>query len=242
MGADGWPFCRRPLTRRRISHPRVSFGNWALPPRRRQVFCAASTSLKTMASAVRFDRHHFDRGAQCMVASGAFDRVRTQMLPMLAGELVESQQRIATLVKAFGCFLVFYLVAANASKPASAVAFAGHPNILLGMWGLRLLLLQPAWRARSRPWVTSSSAPRAWSARSRRWPSTSRAGRRRFGLREPASFWGRDSVHFRVPSANPKNSLRPSGVAPISTTMDCFSVFKPGLGRNAVCPDVHLLS
>src|SRR6266699_2079184 len=41
--------------------PRISFGNWLLPSRRRQVFCAASTSLKTMASAVRFDRQPFDR-------------------------------------------------------------------------------------------------------------------------------------------------------------------------------------
>jgi hypothetical protein len=34
-------------------HMRFSFGNWLLPSRRRQGFCAASTSLKTMASAVR---------------------------------------------------------------------------------------------------------------------------------------------------------------------------------------------
>jgi len=36
--------------------PRISFGNWLLPSRRRQLFCAASTSLKTVPSAVRFDR------------------------------------------------------------------------------------------------------------------------------------------------------------------------------------------
>src|SRR5437879_13800555 len=41
--------------------PRMSFGNWLLPSRRRQLFCAASTSLKTMASAVRFDRQPFER-------------------------------------------------------------------------------------------------------------------------------------------------------------------------------------
>ncbi len=41
--------------------PRISFGNWLWPSRRRHLFCAASTSLKTMASAVRFDMHPFDR-------------------------------------------------------------------------------------------------------------------------------------------------------------------------------------
>src|ERR1700685_2947496 len=39
----------------------MSFGNWLYPSRRRQFFCAASTSLKTMASAVRFDRHPLTR-------------------------------------------------------------------------------------------------------------------------------------------------------------------------------------
>src|SRR4029079_12045977 len=41
--------------------PRTSFGNWLWPSRRRQLFCAPSSSLKTMASAVLLDRHPFDR-------------------------------------------------------------------------------------------------------------------------------------------------------------------------------------
>src|SRR6476620_1215018 len=41
--------------------PRTSFGNWLWPSRRRQLFCAASSSLKTMASAVLLDRQPFDR-------------------------------------------------------------------------------------------------------------------------------------------------------------------------------------
>src|ERR1700688_4174647 len=41
--------------------PRTSFGNWLWPSRRRQLFCAASSSLKTIASAVLLDRHPFDR-------------------------------------------------------------------------------------------------------------------------------------------------------------------------------------
>jgi hypothetical protein len=41
--------------------PRTSFGNWLWPSRRRQLFCAASSSLKTIARAVLLDRQPFDR-------------------------------------------------------------------------------------------------------------------------------------------------------------------------------------
>ena len=41
--------------------PRTSFGNWLWPSRRRQLFCAPSSGLKTIASAVLFDRQPFDR-------------------------------------------------------------------------------------------------------------------------------------------------------------------------------------
>src|SRR6478672_5806657 len=41
--------------------PRTSFGNWLWPSRRRQLFCAASSSLKSIASAVLLDRQPFDR-------------------------------------------------------------------------------------------------------------------------------------------------------------------------------------
>src|SRR5258705_6593867 len=41
--------------------PRISFGNWLPPSRRRQARCAASTSLKTMASAVLLERQPFER-------------------------------------------------------------------------------------------------------------------------------------------------------------------------------------
>ncbi len=41
--------------------PRMIFGNWLWPSRRRQLFSAASASLKIMASAVLFDRHPLDR-------------------------------------------------------------------------------------------------------------------------------------------------------------------------------------
>src|SRR5205085_1576015 len=45
--------------------PRISFGNWLGPSIRRQLFWAPSTSLKTMASAVLFDRQPFDRIVRC---------------------------------------------------------------------------------------------------------------------------------------------------------------------------------
>ena len=41
--------------------PWMIFGNWLWPSRRRQLFCAPSTSLNTMASAVLFERHPFDQ-------------------------------------------------------------------------------------------------------------------------------------------------------------------------------------
>src|SRR5215813_13736242 len=45
--------------------PWISFGNWLWPSMWRQFLCAPSTSLKTMASAVLFDRQPFDRMVRC---------------------------------------------------------------------------------------------------------------------------------------------------------------------------------
>src|SRR6266516_4551637 len=39
----------------------MTFGDWSWPSRRRQLFSAASASLKIMASAVLFDRHPLER-------------------------------------------------------------------------------------------------------------------------------------------------------------------------------------
>src|SRR5690242_6780822 len=43
----------------------MSLGNWLRPLRRRQLFCAASASLKIIASAVLFERHPFDLAVRC---------------------------------------------------------------------------------------------------------------------------------------------------------------------------------
>jgi hypothetical protein len=42
-------------------YPEMIFGNWLWPLRRRQLFSAASASLKIMASAVLFERHPLER-------------------------------------------------------------------------------------------------------------------------------------------------------------------------------------
>jgi hypothetical protein len=42
-------------------HTENQFWQLVVAVRRRQFFCAASTSLKTMANVVRFDRQPFDR-------------------------------------------------------------------------------------------------------------------------------------------------------------------------------------
>src|ERR1700675_2516261 len=43
----------------------MSLGNWLWPSSLRQLFCAASTSLNTMASAVLFERQPFERIVRC---------------------------------------------------------------------------------------------------------------------------------------------------------------------------------
>src|SRR5881392_3058568 len=45
--------------------PVISFGNWLWPSRRRQLFSAACASLKTMATAVLFERHPLERTVRC---------------------------------------------------------------------------------------------------------------------------------------------------------------------------------
>ena len=45
--------------------PWMIFGNWLWPSSLRQVFCAPSTSLKTMASAVLLERQPFERMVLC---------------------------------------------------------------------------------------------------------------------------------------------------------------------------------
>jgi hypothetical protein len=61
----------------------------------RQLFSAASASLKIMAGAVLFERHPLLRTVRC-----SFDNVGgVQMLPMLRWKIAEGEQCVATLVE-----------------------------------------------------------------------------------------------------------------------------------------------
>ena len=55
--------------------PTISLGNWLCPSRRRQLFCAAWASLKTMASAVLLERHHLDRTVRCRTVANVLSMV-----------------------------------------------------------------------------------------------------------------------------------------------------------------------
>src|SRR5215213_4963936 len=128
----------------------MSLGNWLWPSSLRQLFCAASTSLNTIASAVLFERQPFELireaafRADCAVphgGKGALDRVRgPQVFPMFGGEIVEREQGLAILCQARGGLIVFHLVGCDegGERGLSVLAGLGHPDFLQGPLGLRL--------------------------------------------------------------------------------------------------------
>ena len=99
-----------------------------------------------MASAVRFDRQPFERTVRCRTVANVLSMgfVVRRWLPMLGGEVIESQQRIAVLVQAFRRLLVFHLIVLDESiKRSLGVSLGlGRPNLLQGAFGLRLLVLR----------------------------------------------------------------------------------------------------
>src|SRR5262245_44016834 len=116
--------------------PRTSFGNWLWPSRRRQLFCAASSSLTTIASAVLLDRHPFDRIVRWRTVAKVF--------PVLGWEVVERQERVSILAQAVGRLLVFWRVALDEGverQLGGGLGF-GHPDLLQRAFGLRLLALR----------------------------------------------------------------------------------------------------
>src|SRR5215475_13606711 len=92
--------------------PRTSFGNWLWPSRRRQLFCAPSTSFDHgERGPVRQTTLRSD-GAVAHGGEGAFDGVgRPQVFPVLGREVVESEQRVSILAQAVGRLLVSQRVA-----------------------------------------------------------------------------------------------------------------------------------
>src|SRR5216683_7745680 len=154
------------------------------------------------------------------------------MFPVLGREVVEGKQRVPILAQAVGRLFVFQHVALDEGVErqfGSNLGF-GHPYLLQRAFGFRLLALRQlgehvgglvhpaALLARFRPDLTGGlpepecaigdNEPRGTSS-PRRFRSSSRS-------RQSCAL-------SRAPSVKPTSSLRPSGVAPISTRMHCFS-------------------
>src|SRR5689334_23511238 len=111
----------------------MSLGNWLWPSSLRQLFCAASTSLNTMASAVLFERQPFEDRAVPHGGKGALDRVRVpQVFPVFGREIVECEQGLAILCQALGGLIVFQLIGCDegVERGLGALARLRHPDLL----------------------------------------------------------------------------------------------------------------
>src|SRR5712671_5937033 len=112
----------------------MSLGNWLWPSSLRQLFCAASTSLNTIASAVLFERQPFERIVRCRTVAKVLSiGVRgPQVFPVFGGEIVECEQGLAILRQALGGLIVFELVAGDEGieRGLGGLARLGHPDLL----------------------------------------------------------------------------------------------------------------
>src|SRR5437588_5227112 len=111
----------------------MSLGNWWWPSSLRQLFCAASTSLNTMASRlIREAALGADRAVP-HGGKGALDRVRgPEVFPVFGGEIVECEQGLAILRQALGGLIVFQLVDCDegVERGLGNLARLGHPDFL----------------------------------------------------------------------------------------------------------------
>src|ERR671916_3109350 len=110
----------------------MSLGNWLWPSSLRQLFCAASTSLNTIASAVLFERHPFERIVRCRTVAKVLSigfEVR-RCFQVFGGEIVEGEQGLAVLCQARGGLIVFRLVGGDEGIECglSILAGLGHPD------------------------------------------------------------------------------------------------------------------
>ena len=125
--------------------PTISLGNWLCPSRRRQLFCAAWASLKTMASAVLLERHPLDRTVRCRTVANVLSMGfgGAQMLPMLGGKVVERQHRLAVLDQACGRLVVLDGAGLDEGVEGAVcvVPGLGHPDLLESTLCLRVLAL-----------------------------------------------------------------------------------------------------
>src|SRR3954453_9578904 len=112
----------------------MSLGNWLWPSSLRQLFCAASTSLNTIASAVLFERQPFERIVRCQYGGkGALDRVRgPEVFPVFGGKIVECEQGLAILRQALSGPIVFQLVGCDEGVECGLgiLVRLGHPDFL----------------------------------------------------------------------------------------------------------------
>src|SRR5271167_866836 len=114
----------------------MSLGNWLWPSSLRQLFCAASTSLNTMASAVLFEKQPFERIVRCRtvakVLSIGFEVRGPQVFPVFGREIVECEQGLAILCQALGGLIVFQLVGCDEGVERGLGVFARlrHPDLL----------------------------------------------------------------------------------------------------------------
>src|SRR5438067_10104551 len=123
----------------------MSFGNWLWPLRRRQLFSAASASLKIMASAVLLERHPLERTVRWRIVANELSMtlVVRRCSPVLGREVVEGKQRIAILGQAVDRVSVFDAPGFDEGVESDErlLLGLGHPDLLQRPLGLRLLAL-----------------------------------------------------------------------------------------------------
>src|SRR4051795_2117831 len=110
----------------------MSLGNWLWPSSLRQLFCAASTSLNTIASAVLFERQPFERIVRCRTVAKVLSIGFEVLRPVFGGKIVECEQGLAILRQALGGLIVFQLVGCDegVERGLGNLARLGHPDFL----------------------------------------------------------------------------------------------------------------
>src|SRR5215207_11367516 len=126
--------------------PRMIFGNWLWPLRRRHLFSAASVSLKIMASAVLFERHPFERTVRWRTVANELSMtlVVRRCFQCSAWEVVEGEQRIVILNQAIDRLVVFDAPGLDEGVEGRERVLLGlrHPDLLQRPLGFRLLALR----------------------------------------------------------------------------------------------------
>src|SRR3954467_14368188 len=112
----------------------MSLGNWLCPSSLRQLFCAASTSLNTMARAVLFDRQPFERIVRCRTVAKVLSigfEVR-RCFQYSAGKSWKASGAWRSFARQRGGLIVFQLVDGDKGdeRGRGVLAGLGHPDFL----------------------------------------------------------------------------------------------------------------